>query len=668
MVKRSIRISSFLLAIFTFVMILQYAMEKQQTLPLGTTDQFELNIAQASVSKSELVEELNALTDQHNGILVKITIDSEEYESKKDIIWFGSTEPSIEGIVIDNGEIDWLDPSLSGELIPSTDIGIRPLYGTYAMRGSSDFKNEILQWAEKNGLVFSWYLKTPIMKVAYNYLVHNGIGNAIITAFLLLWATLIAWYVNHARARAIRLLGGVDVRRIHLEDTCTIISLILPAMFVAWLAIVGYVVLKSGIRQVVFVVQSTLIVLCLLVLLSGLLSVIISVLARPRVEHLASRKIPLRMFGHLGMVTRIISIILALLIIPSTVISAQILRQLSDEYSLWENLQGNVSLSFGAIDPLETEEMLPVVESFFCDMEDEDNLSLSLVVDQTILLSDEELGGYDHIIITDESWVESFNIGIETDRENGRLTEIDFGELATPLTHFLNAQLPIWTNEGEVQPDGMAFYEFEGDSFLALPPNVGYGGSTVQAKNPLVILVDDPSALLKTKSFLLPAASSGNVIFHDEETLRLALEESPIKEHVISIDTIVDVALEQAQKFSKQAIFYFLACILTFVSLVFTSVMDAQLWAGSNKKRIFTLHTFGMKYGEIICSPFKREMIIAPVTIIVGCFISYSIRHPDVFTLIGVAICIMVLYGLGSFTAYQICTRLAFFQTSRRVG
>lgn len=179
MVKRSIRISSFLLAIFTFVMILQYAMEKQQTLPLGTTDQFELNIAQASVSKSELVEELNALTDQHNGILVKITIDSEEYESKKDIIWFGSTEPSIEGIVIDNGEIDWLDPSLSGELIPSTDIGIRPLYGTYAMRGSSDFKNEILQWAEKNGLVFSWYLKTPIMKVAYNYLVHNGIGTGV---------------------------------------------------------------------------------------------------------------------------------------------------------------------------------------------------------------------------------------------------------------------------------------------------------------------------------------------------------------------------------------------------------------------------------------------------------------------------------------------------------
>lgn len=49
-------------------------------------------------------------------------------------------------------------------------------------------------------------------------------------------------------------------------------------------------------------------------------------------------------------------------------------------------------------------------------MEKNNNLSLSLVIDKSIELNKEEYGGYDHIIITDRSWINSFNIGIEKKR------------------------------------------------------------------------------------------------------------------------------------------------------------------------------------------------------------------------------------------------------------
>lgn len=666
MIKHGIRLTSFVLAIFTFLLIFQHTMLEQQQLPFDTTEQFELNISDSNMPKIEVINSLNELTKRNDGVLVKVTTDPENYENKKDIIFFGTQEPVSKKLIVDNQKICWLDSKLTGELISSTDIGNRPLYGTYAMQGNDKFKNEITKWANENVIGISWNLQPSVLKIAYSYLIHYGIGNAIITAFLLFVTTLIAWFVTHAKARTIRLLGGVSSNSIHKEDTISIMMITSSGFFVAWVVMLGYVAFVNGIRQIPLIILQSFISLILLLLLLSFFTATISMLVRPKTEHLASRKIPLKRFSQLGTATRIMSIILALLIIPSTINSAYILQQLSKEYSLWENMQSNVSLSLGDLDSLQTKEMLPNTEAFFNDMEQKNNLSLSFVIDKAILLNDEEYGGYDHLIITDKTWIDSFNIGVGKEDKSGKLTEINFNKLAEPLQSILNAQMPLWTKTEEVQPEGVGFYKFTGEKFLALPPNVGYGGNTIQAENPLVILVDNPISTFKIKGFTIPAASSGNVVFPDEEILRLALYNSPIKEYVVSIDTIADVALEQAQKFGKEAVFYIMACVLIFIAMIFSGIMNAQLWVGSNKKRIFTLHTFGKKYNDIIQPSFRKELTIAILTIIVGCVISFMIRHPKPITLIIVAITIALLYGIGNLVAYEVCARKTFYEMCRR--
>lgn len=658
MIKHSIRLTSFMLAIFTFLLIFQHTMLEQQKLPFDTTQQFELNIS----SSKQHIDNLNEITSRNDGILVKVATDSENYEDKKDIIWFGTKEPVSEDVIVDKHKVYWLDSKLKGELISSTDIRTRPLYGTYAMKGTDNFKNEINEWANENDIPISWLSNPSLLKNIYYYLIHNGIGNAIITAFLLFLTTIIVWFITHAKARAIKLLGGVSAKRIHSEDTISIMTITTSGFITAWVVSLVYIALINGVRQIPIIISQSFIALILLLVLSSLFTVITSILVRPKTEHLVCRKIPLKVFRQLGTAMRIVSIILALLIIPSTIISARISQQSSKEYSFWETMQSNVSMSFGDIDALETEEMLPVVEAFFSDMQEKNNLCLSLVIDQSIALNKEEYGGYDHLIITDKAWIDSFNIGVGKDDNGGKLTEIYLEKLAEPLKSFLNAQMPLWTKTKEVQPEGVAFYEFTGETFLALPANSGYEGKTIQAHNPLVILVDNPVSTLKTKGFTLYAASSGNVIFPDEETLRLALSDSPIKEYVVSIDTIADSALEQAQKFGKEAIFYIMACILIFSAMIFAGIMNAQLWVGSNKKRIFTLHTFGKTYTEIIQSSFRKEMIVMTLTIIIGCIISFAIKHPEPITLIFVAFTIALLYCIGNLVAYQVCVRQAFYQ------
>lgn len=662
MIKHSIRFVSVVLALFTFILIFQHTMSEQQQLPFGTTAQFEVNISKTSTPKEKLIKGLNELTVRNEGVLVKVATDTENYKNKNDVIWFGSKEPEPQNVIVDDEKIEWLDSKLTGELVSSSDIGARPIYGMYAMGGGHNFKSEINQWANENDIKISWVPQAPMLKSAYNHMIHTGIGNSITTAFLLFLTTLIGWFVTHAKARAIRLLGGVSRRRIHTEDTISIIAIVGSGFLLAWIMMLAYIIFVNGMKQLLLILPQSFIALMLLLLVSSVFTGVISILVSPKMEHMARRKIPLKRFRKLG----ILSIILALLIVPSTLASAYILQQLSKEYAMWENVKSSVGLSFGDLDSLETEQMLPEVEQFFRKMEEQKNLKLSLALDKAILLEKEEYGGYDHIIVTDRAWVDSLDIGVMRQGQGGKLSEINFGTIAEPLQKFLSAQMPLMVNTNKIQSEGMGFYEFEGDKFLALPPNVGYGGSTIQAKNPLIILIDSPVSTLETKGFMIPAASSRNVIFSNEEMLRLALSQSPMMEYVLSIDTIADVALQQAQKFEKQAIFYIMACVLIFVAMAFGGIMNAQLWAGSNKKRIFTLRTFGKSYYLIMLPVLKKELLVAILTVSAGCIITFLIRYPDLITLLGVAVLIGLLYTMGNLIALQVCVRQAFYQVSRR--
>lgn len=49
--KHGIRLISFILALFSFIMIFQNIMNDQQQLPLGTTEQLVLNIAETGTTK-----------------------------------------------------------------------------------------------------------------------------------------------------------------------------------------------------------------------------------------------------------------------------------------------------------------------------------------------------------------------------------------------------------------------------------------------------------------------------------------------------------------------------------------------------------------------------------------------------------------------------------------
>ena len=107
--KISIRLTSFLLAIFSYVLIFQNIVSNQEQIPLNTNEQFEINIANTLITKEELALELDKIVDTNNATLIKIATPTNDYENKKDIIYFGSKKPISNDLVVTGNKINWLD-------------------------------------------------------------------------------------------------------------------------------------------------------------------------------------------------------------------------------------------------------------------------------------------------------------------------------------------------------------------------------------------------------------------------------------------------------------------------------------------------------------------------------------------------------------------------------
>lgn len=154
----------------------------------------------------------------------------------------------------------------------------------------------------------------------------------------------------------------------------------------------------------------------------------------------------------------------------------------------------------------------------------EEQLLLSFVVDSSISITD-ELGDYDHLILTNPQWISRFG-------DSNKLIPVEYQSLSNSMREFLDEQMPVWTVDGGVLSDGIGLYQYEKGKLLAFPTNVTLGAANpIEATNPLIILVDKPAQSLSANRCILPLTSSGNILFTDIDELQTIFEESDLSDY-----------------------------------------------------------------------------------------------------------------------------------------
>lgn len=205
-------------------------------------------------------------------------------------------------------------------------------------------------------------------------------------------------------------------------------------------------------------------------------------------------------------------------------------RSSLDEY----DVSGIVQIAYSDVDPVcDVEENTRAASSILITMQDHDALLLCQAIDTAIYLSSAELGSYSNLIVVNRAWLDRFG-------DPNKLKDVPMSDIPAGLQSFLNAQMPVWTIDNAVLPEGIALCEYDG-GLLSLPANVGQSAPAFVSKNPLLIVIDDPAAIMDASSFLIPLTSSGNLVFTDADMLQSEIENSCISPYVARL---ADLLLE----------------------------------------------------------------------------------------------------------------------------
>ena len=187
------------------------------------------------------------------------------------------------------------------------------------------------------------------------------------------------------------------------------------------------------------------------------------------------------------------------------------------------SLKALYCISYSEIDTVcEKADLTEAGEAFLASQQN--NLLLSHVVDRSIEMDQAELRDYDHLVVVNASWVERFG-------DPAMLSPVEWSDLSAEMGLFLTEQMPLWTKDGSVLPEGVHLCEYRNAELLALPPMVSYGVAPIYAKNPLLIVVEDPLDAMKAASYLLPLSSSGNLLFAEDAQVGQHWAQSPLKDY-----------------------------------------------------------------------------------------------------------------------------------------
>jgi len=661
----TVRLVAALLAAFCSLSVWQASQFQERRMPFNADTTLYFQPLEGSASRGKIVSDLEELATTHHANLYLVAPDPDDFENTRDVIYVGAKPTTTNGPIQDGQDIRWLDGK-TGRLLSTTELGTRPFEGDFAVAGNSKFRDALSIWAISNGVRLEWDNRSNTLSTVSSFLLQSGTGNGVVAAFILVIVAVLSWQVSRAHSRTYRLLTGVPSWRIHARDLGQVAAYIGSGLAIGLIGFGAWLTLKLSASHLSLIGGRIALAILTCFLLTLLVALLLSLMARPTVEMVARRTIPLRSFLHTGTFLTGIVICAAMLVLPSTAQTWATTKLLADEHSLWSSMRGVVRVSLNETDTgLSTKEGERALKDILTSAQDQGILMTSYVLDQGVEVDEAERGGFDHIIITDQAWIDHI-LSRSDKRTLPTLEPVDYRSLPSATRSFLDDQMPLLL-EPNRPTSSLSLFTLKTGTMLALPPNVGLSTASVQATNPLLIVTDNVTQDYDS-NFLRATLSSGNLVFTDEAALRALLAGTTVQPYVSEIESIADLALGQAQRLAQQASYYLLSCAVLLGAIAFGVAQRAMLWAAHQQRRIFAAHTFGIPCREITAAPRHKEGLLLVVATAFGTILSGFLRLPQPIYLVGSAAVILALGWLITELAFAANAKRAFTRSINRTA
>ncbi len=605
------------------------------------------------LSRDQIISKLDTYANETGVGIVRVASAPDDFLNKRVAFAFGSKE-------IQNADIDWFSPTMSGSMSTSSNLGTTSLNGVYSLSGNDSQAVSFRTWMTSELKADAVLTKKTSVGLLSYALLTVGAWVPVSAAILLLGATILSWFVLRARGRELRVMAGMRLSHVVFADLRSLFgALALPALGTYLIAV--SVVLATGFGRFGYYTATLALFSGVLAAFTIVVALLLGLLTLPSVRDIAARRPSERASWVISELLKVAAVMIVAAILPTVSGIVANASAAASQGATWGAMGDDVTLRI-AQRPGAAEEA--AFAGLTRDMVGNDAAMFSMSLDSsTVDLVDDAAAadlkamGYDSVVLTDLRYLDTVN-GARGASWDPITAQQSFGDLPESVTGKLVPTLKLWTTDR--QGPEIQIYENTSDVDIAVSGSMA--GTLDVNQRPLILVVKDVAQF--DNSFLASAVSRGNVVFTDPEQVARLVKERDMVAKILSIDRIADLGLYDAQSKQRNAQLGASAIALAVLALIMCVAVTAWIFALLRRRRWFVQRTAGKSWNTILLPRLLWELIAATLFGVVMA-LSFAALDPSRIWVSGLA---PLIYFACTWCIHQWAAMTTFRTTLARKG
>jgi hypothetical protein len=563
-----------------------------------------LNFSDSGMSDAEAFRQLGMLSDRLGIGLVKVAPDLSGDSSGQVFVAVGAQDSFPDSIRRFGDQPD-------AEIRENAALEHSYASGRYLVTGETMHLAEFKNWLTDHRVGDRWNEDT--LGNSLELLVRqSSFATSLLAAAALMVSLVLYWLSVKAKGRALRVLAGVSMWRIQVEDLVQFLAAMSAAAVVCHVVAVVYVGLAHGWVFVPYYARELLTFDAIVILTTMVCAVAMSLASWPSARMLAAREPAVKSLRTTSFVLKAATFALVLAAVAPAFAAYTDAQAAATDQAKWKALADHVALSFDAgMGETGFQELMSSVGNVVNDAEERNSVALSYTWTNEMVLTG-DLEPYENVSLVNQRWLDLM-LGEGRGGGNGGgqpepgLIPLTPDQIPDNIRQFLGLQLPLWSRDDLTAVGAlskMSFYRYSAPA--ALPLARGGGGDDLVFSNDAIVVVAPSLHGMFNDDFLASAASTRNLVFKGLGPTQALVADYGLQDKVY-VKYVAEEGILRAQYTAYFAWLQGMSLVALIVALVVAALIGAFITAVLKARRDFLLRLAGKHWAEILADRVARE-------------------------------------------------------------
>jgi hypothetical protein len=592
-----VAVATLLFSLLAFVVaILTDLHDRTYPESLNASSTLHLDFSQTGVSDEEVFVQLAALSDQWGLQLVKVLPELSGDQRGQIFVPLGAAADLPD-------QVGWFGNQPQGRVEHGGSLDHSFATGTYLVTGDPSHLDEFEATLAGRG--------TQVQRVdasvvqGLRIVVEQGAFRTTLVAGAALMAALaLFWLAVKARGRALRVLGGVSVWRIQLEDLGGfLLAMVVAALPVTSVA-VTYIAVAHGPIYVPYYLQTLILLQAVVIGITMSVAVVVSLVSWPSVALLATRRPAVASLQKASTVLKAATFVFMIATVGPVWTAYTEASTVAAQQAQWRSLADQVVLRYpGALGEEGFQALMADVGEVVRSAEERGDVAMCYAFTRDHV-SGGDFGDYSVFAIVNQEWLDLMLDQAPADA----IEPVSVDQIPSGISHFLTESLPLWTRPDSTVRAPADFTIYQSNGSVDIPLASGGGGELIFPDRALILVTPTVYSTFDD-DFLSSLSSSSNLVFSGlEPTIRLLAERD--LHQTVRVNYAAEDGVLRAQLMAYLAWLRGASLVGLLTAFAIAAGISAFIHATLRARRDFLLRLAGKSWPQVLAPLLAREWAI----------------------------------------------------------